>query len=384
MREFTCKRLRKRFQNLQTFTFCFFYLVKQVTNLIFANKLLCAMEHVTIKDIAKVLSVSVATVSRALSGDKNIRRETREIILETAERLGYMPNPVALNLKSGRTNTIGVIVPEMDTPFYGRITDGIQNVLYNKGLKVIIAQSGENPEREKENLRLMERFMVDGIIIGICHKDKNKSEFQRLIDKGIPLVFYDRIPVDIDVSKVIADDYVKTSFLIEHLIRKGIREIAHIKAPSYMQSSSVRFKAYKDTLEKFRIPFNEELVVESPGMHFEDGIKAAKKLLEKNLPIKAIFVYTDLVAIGVMHYLRSRNISIPQGIAVAGFSGTILSEMVYPSLTTVDLPLIEIGERAAGLILEKINNPSVNNQTIVLDAQIQLRESTEGEAINIG
>lgn len=336
------------------------------------------MKHITIKDIAKELSVSVATVSRALSGDKNIRRETKEKILEMAERLGYMPNPVALNLKSMRTNTIGVIVPEMDTPFYARIIDGMQNVLYKKGLKVIIAQSGEDFEREKENLRLMERFMVDGIIIGICHKDKNKSEFQRLITKGIPLVFYDRIPIGIDVSKVIADDYIKTSFLIEHLIRKGIREIAHIKAPDYMESSSVRFRAYKDALEKFKIPYNEELVIESPGMHFEDGIKATKNLLEKNIPIKAIFVYTDLVAVGVMHYLRSQNISIPQDIAVAGFSGTILSEMVYPALTTVDLPLIEMGERAAELILQKIDNPSVGNQTITVDAKIQLRESTEG------
>lgn len=336
------------------------------------------MKHITIKDIAKELSVSVATVSRALSGDKNIRRETKEKILEMAERLGYMPNPVALNLKSMRTNTIGVIVPEMDTPFYARIIDGMQNVLYKKGLKVIIAQSGEDFEREKENLRLMERFMVDGIIIGICHKDKNKSEFQRLITKGIPLVFYDRIPIGIDVSKVIADDYIKTSFLMEHLIRNGIREIAHIKAPDYMESSSVRFRAYKDALEKFKIPYNEELVIESPGMHFEDGIRATKNLLEKNIPIKAIFVYTDLVAVGVMHYLRSQNISIPQDIAVAGFSGTILSEMVYPALTTVDLPLIEMGERAAELILQKIDNPSVGNQTITVDAKIQLRESTEG------
>lgn len=298
--------------------------------------------------------------------------------METAERLGYMRNPVAINLQSGRTNTIGVIVPEMDTPFYGRITDGIQNVLYRKGLKVIIAQSGENPEREKENLRVMESFMVDGIIVGICHKDRNKNEFQRLMDKGIPLVFYDRIPVDINVSKVIVDDYIKTFFLIEHLIRKGIREIAHIKAPDFMESSSVRFRAYKDALEKFKIPYNEELVIKSPGMHFEDGIKAAELLMKKNLPIKAIFAYTDLVAVGVMNYLRSKNIRIPEDIAVARFSGTILSEMVYPPLTTVDLPLIEMGEVAAELILEMINNPGSGNKTITLDAKIRWRESTEG------
>jgi len=337
------------------------------------------MKYVTIKDIAKELNFSVSTVSRALAGDKNIRRETKEIILEAAERLGYKRNPVATNLQSGRTNTVGVIVPEMDTPFFARIIDGIQHVLYKNGLKVILAHSNENPDTEKANIALMEDFMVDGIIIGISHKDKNRDEFIRLRDSGMPLVFYDRIPDVLDVTKVIADDYTKTFFLVEHLIRKGITEIAHIKAPNYMQSSYVRYKGYKDALTKFRIPLNEELVIQSPGMHFEDGIKAAEQLLNKDIPVRAIVAYTDIIAVGVMNYLRSRNIRIPEDIAVTGFSGTILSEMVYPPLTTVDLPLFEIGETAAKLILEKINNPSAENRTVTLDAQIRLRESTEGE-----
>ncbi len=337
------------------------------------------MKHITIKDIAKYLSVSVSTVSRALADDKNIRKETKEQILAAAEELGYMRNPVAINLKSGRTNTVGVIVPEMDTPFFARIIDGVQNVLYKKGLKVIIAQSNENPEREKENLRLMESFMVDGIIVGICHRDMNRDEFKRLKNKGVPLVFYDRIPTfDFDVSKVVADDYIKTFFLVEHLIRKGRKHIAHIKAPDYMQSSSVRFKAYKDVLAKFKIPYNEDLVIKSPGMHFDDGIKAMKQLLDKNIPIDALHAYTDIIAIGAMSHLKSEKIHIPNDIAVVGFSGTLLSEMVYPPLTTVDLPLFEIGETAAELILEKIKNPAMEERTIVLDAKMRLRESTEG------
>lgn len=145
-----------------------------------------------------------------------------------------------------------------------------------------------------------------------------------------------------------------------------------------MQSAGVRFKAYRDALKKFKIPYNEELVIQCPGMHFGDGIKAAEQLLQKNIPVRAIVAYTDLIAAGVMRYLRSRKIRIPDDIAVTGFSGTILSEMIYPPLTTVDLPLFEMGETVAGLILEKISNPSVD-RTITLDAQIQLRESTEGE-----
>ena len=126
------------------------------------------MKHVTIKDIARYLSLSVSTVSRALVDDKNIRKETKEKVLETAQKLGYKPNPVATNLKYGHTNTVGVIVPEMVTPFASRVISGIQDVLYANGIKVIIAESNEKPATEKENLLLMERFMVDGIIISLC------------------------------------------------------------------------------------------------------------------------------------------------------------------------------------------------------------------------
>lgn len=122
------------------------------------------MKYITIKDIARHLSISVSTVSRALGDDKNIRKETKEKVIEAAKRLGYRPNPVAINLKYGHTNTVGVIVPEMVTPFASRVINGIQEVLHTKNIKVIIAESGGDPEKEKENLQLMEGFMVDGII----------------------------------------------------------------------------------------------------------------------------------------------------------------------------------------------------------------------------
>lgn len=335
------------------------------------------MNHTTIKDIARYLSVSIATVSRALSGDKNIRSDTREKVLETARLLGYKSNPVAKNLQSGRTNTVGVIIPEIVTPFFLRIIEGIQDVLYAKGMKVIIAQSGENPEREKENLLLMENFMVDGIIIGLCHKDKNKEEYLRLINSGIPMVFYDRIPCGIDVTKVVVDDYVKTFFVIEHLIRKGKKRIAHLKAPDYIYSSLDRLRGYKDALSKFKIPFDESLVVESGGMTFEDGKIAVATLMDRNISFDAIFAFTDTVAIGGMNYLNKLGIRIPEEVSVASFSGTEMSEIVSPPLTTVEQPRFKMGQVCAELILEKINCPSTEPRTVVLDAELKIRESTD-------
>lgn len=335
------------------------------------------MKHVTIKDIANHLTLSVSTVSRALTDDKNIRRETKEKVLAAAKALGYRPNPVATNLKYGRTNTVGVIVPEMVTPFASQVIEGIQKVLYAKGLKVIIAQSDENPQREKENLQLMESFMVDGIIICLCHHAENRALYTRLQEEGIPMIFFDRIPEDKDASKVIVDDYAKSFFMMEHLIRSGRRCIAHLQAPSYIYNSVERFRGYKDALSKFRIPYDDSLVIKT-GMTIDDGRRAAEQLIRANTSFDALFAFTDTLAIGAMNYLREQGISIPEEVAVASFSGTILSTIVYPQLTTVEQPLEEMGEAAARLMLEKINDPSATNRTIVLDAKIRVRGSTGG------
>lgn len=335
------------------------------------------MKHVTIKDIANHLTLSVSTVSRALTDDKNIRRETKEKVLAAAKTLGYRPNPVATNLKYGRTNTVGVIVPEMVTPFASQVIEGIQKILYAKGLKVIIAQSDENPQREKENLQLMESFMVDGIIICLCHHAENRALYTRLQEEGIPMVFFDRIPEDKDASKVIVDDYAKSFFMMEHLIRSGRRRIAHLQAPSYIYNSVERFRGYKDALTKFRIPYDDSLVIKT-GMTIDDGRRAAEQLTRANTSFDALFAFTDTLAIGAMNYLREQGISIPEEVAIASFSGTILSTIVYPQLTTVEQPLEEMGEAAARLMLEKINDPSAANRTIVLDAKIRVRGSTGG------
>ncbi|WP_291562930.1 LacI family DNA-binding transcriptional regulator [Bacteroides sp.] len=333
------------------------------------------MKHVTIKDIAKHLSISVSTVSRALCNDKNIRRETKDTVLAAAKELGYKPNPVATNLKYGHTNTVGVIVPEMVTPFASKVINGIQEILYSKGIKVIIASSDEDPEKEKDILRMMEQFMVDGIIISICSYKKNMEEYSRLKDSGMPMVFYDRIPHGMNVSQVIVDDYMKSFFLVENLIRSGYKNIAHIKGSDDIYNSTERFNGYKDALAKFGIEYNDKLVIKC-GMELEDGAMAADELLKRDLKIDAVFAFTDTLAIGCMNRLRTLGKKIPEEVAIASFSGTSLSTIVHPQLTTVEPPLMEMGKNAAQLILEKISNPESPNRSIVLNAEIKIRESS--------
>lgn len=333
------------------------------------------MKHVTIKDLARYLSISVSTVSRALADDKNIRKETKEAVLEAAKTLGYKPNPVATNLKYGHTNTVGVIVPEMVTPFASRVINGIQEVLYARGIKVILAESGEDPAKEKENLLLMERFMVDGIIISLCSYKRNREEYLRLQQAEMPMVFYDRIPYGLNVSQVVVDDYAKSFFLVERLIRSGRKRIVHIEGPEDVYNSIERARGYKDALAKFNLPVDEKRIVKA-GLNFEDGKQVADRLIENPIPFDAVFAFTDTVAIGAMNRFRERGKKIPEEIAVASFSGTELSTIVYPKLTTVEPPRAQMGKTAAELLLEKIKHPSSPDRSVVLNAEIKMRAST--------
>ncbi len=334
------------------------------------------MKHVTIKDLASRLHLSTSTVSRALSDDKNIRRETREQVLALAAELGYRRNEVALGLKRGRTNTVGIIVPEMVTPFGAEVIGSIQQVLFEQGLRVIITQSEENPATERENLHLMEQFRVDGIIIDLCHNRENEEEYRRIQNEGTPIVFYDRVPEADDVTKVVVDDYVQSFFLVEHLIRSGRKRIIHLEAPSYITNARERKRGYHDALEKFRIPYDPALVMKA-GVSIGDGRQAAERLLRDGVHFDALFAFTDTLAIGAMNYLQEQGSSIPEEIAVAGFSGTVLSTIVHPQLTTVEQPLAAMGRTAAELIIEKILHPQTPPKTVTLKAELKIRRSTD-------
>lgn len=333
------------------------------------------MKHVTIKDIARSLCISVSTVSRALTDDKNIRRETREAVLREAERLGYRRNPVAMNLKMGRTNTIGVIVPEMHTPYASQVVAGIQSVLYKNNQKVMIAESDENPDRERESLQMMEEFMVDGLIVSLCSYKHNIETYRRLANEGVAIVFYDRIPHGMDdMPQVMVDDNNDSYFMAEHLIRLGRRRIAYLYGPDDVYNAVERGRGYREAMEKFQI-YDPRLIVKT-GMTFADGAAAVDSLVRQGVEFDAVYAFTDTLAIGAMNRLREKGRCIPEDVAVAGFSGTELSTIVFPQLTTVEPPLTEMGQRAAELVLEKVRNPESENRKIVLRTEMKLRAST--------
>jgi len=336
------------------------------------------MKRITIKDLSKYLALSTSTISRAFVNDKNIHPETKRIVLEAAEKLGYKPNSTALNLKYGRSKNIGFVVPEMTTPFSSTVLRGIQQLLYPMGYRIIIMQSDEDPAIERKNLSLLEEFNVDGILINLCHETENKDVYQKIIDNGIPMVFFDRIPpASLDVSKVIINDNMKAALMVEHLVGIGKKRIVHIMGPVSVRNATERAMGYKRILTKHGL-FDPKLLCSTEGLHFNDGRKVVQQLLEKGIQFDSIFAFTDTLAIGAMNYLMEKGIRIPDQVAIASFSGTELATMVYPPLTNVQQPLIIMGEKAAELILEKIKNPRVDCRTILLDAELIYRESTVG------
>ena len=332
------------------------------------------MKHVTIKDIARSLCISVSTVSRALTDDKNIRKETRDMVVEEAKRLGYKRNPVAMNLKMGRTNTIGVIVPEMHTPYASQVINGIQDVLYKKNQKVMIAESDEKPERELENLKMMEQFMVDGLIVSLCSYRKNIEMYQQLAADGMAIVFYDRIPYGLKMPQVVVDDNVDSYFMVEHLIRLGRKRIVYLQGPDDIYNAYQRGLGYREAMEKFHL-FDPSLI-EKTGMTFKDGADAIDRLIYNNVEFDAIFAFTDTLAIGAQNRLRALGRRVPEEILVAGFSGTELSTIVSPQITTMEPPLEEMGRKAAEMVMEKINNPEMEDRQVVLKTTMRCREST--------
>ena len=332
------------------------------------------MKHITIKDIARSLRISVSTVSRALTDDKNIRKETRDKVIEEAKRLGYRRNPVAMNLKMGRTNTVGVIAPEMHTPYASQVISGIQEELYKRNQKVMIAESDENADRELENLKMMEQFMVDGLIVSMCSYRKNTEIYRRLADEGMVIVFYDRIPHGLDMPQVLVDDHIDSFFMVEHLVRLGCKRIAYLQGPDDIYNSYERGRGYREAMEKFGL-YNPELIVQT-GMTFQDGANAIDHLINKGVEMDAVYAFTDTLAIGAQNRLRALGRQVPGEILVAGFSGTELSTIVSPQITTMEPPLEEMGRQAAQLFWEKINCPDAENRTVVLKTVMRCREST--------
>lgn len=310
----------------------------------------------TIIDIAKELKVSPSTVSRALNNHPAISHKTCEAVIKLARKMNYQPNLLALNLLHKRTNTIGVIVPEITSHFFSSVISGIQDLLKPMGVNMIIGQSNESYEEESSIVRAFSSILVDGFLISPSFETKNFDHLKMLTDSNIPLVIFDRDCEELKVDKVFVDEYSGAFQAVEYLIKTGCHRIAHITGPQSLSTVKHRLKAYKDALRLHEIPLKEEYVVESSGFTPENGIEPTNKLLALKEPPDAIFAINDGVAIGSMYVIKNAGIKIPEEISVIGFDDDPHSCYFSPSLSTVWQPTYELGMLSARILMTRVNS----------------------------
>ncbi len=312
--------------------------------------------RVTITDIARELNVSPSTVSRALNDHPALKRETKETVRALAEKLDYQPNLLALNLLRKKSNTIGVIVPEITSHFFSAIITGIQDVIGASEYNIMICLSNESYEEEAVIIKKLLKIQVDGVLVSPASATKNFDHFRTLQKNGIPVVVFDRDCPGLDADKVLVDDYGGAFQAVQYLIRSGCKKIAHLGGPLNLSTTKHRLQGYLDALEDGNLPIRQEYIAHVHGFSHDDGLKPAKKLLKlQDLP-DAVFAMNDSIAISAMYVAKKMALKVPEDLSIIGFDDEPHSPYFTPSLSTVWQPVYSLGILSARIVLNRIND----------------------------
>lgn len=306
----------------------------------------------TMKDIARELGISVATVSRALKDSPRISKERREMIQAYAREHNFTPNVLAESLRHSRVQpqkVIGVIVPELVHYYFDSVLKGIEEEASAHGYHIMVAQSGESYEREVKLCRSFYESKVCGIIVSQAKDTQQYEHFQRLIDSGVPLVFYDRICTGVNASRVVVDDYLGAYNAVSYLIDTGCRHIAFFGGPMNLEISKNRFNGYKDALLKHGLPFDERLSRECDNRSAAEEVTMT--LFEDEPYPDAFFAINDDTAVGILHTVKNMGMRVPEDVSICGFTNGERATSCDPMLTTVEQRGIRVGEEAANILI---------------------------------
>ena len=333
-------------------------------------------KRVTAKDVAKSLGISTMTVSRALNNKPNVSEETRRKVRQTSRTIGYFPNHIAKSLVLRKTDTIGVVVPEITHSFFPEVVSGIEEICYKKGYHLILAHSAENANRETDVIYTLTSNQVDGLLISTAQTVEDYLVYQQIIQRGLPLVFYDRCVKGIGASCVSIDDEECASQITEHLIEHDYYPIAHISGPSRISIGISRQNGFKKALKKHHLEVKDKLIVEA-GLQEADGYQAMQQIfkLPRGEWPRAVVAVNDPAAFGAMNAIYERKLKIPDDIAIVGFSDDIRAELMPTPLTTIRQNAYEVGKRAVEKLIAVINNDSDNNEEIIVTGELIIRKS---------
>ncbi|GAA4818127.1 LacI family DNA-binding transcriptional regulator [Litoribaculum gwangyangense] len=357
---------------IQTITI---YLLKRLSKYI---KNLNTKKKITIKDIANVLNISPAAVSKALHDDSRISKKTKEAVKKVAKDLNYQPNHLASALRKGKSNLVGVIVPRTNSNFFSSVIENIEEVLNKEGYHIIITQSNESYKKECANIDTLLFTQVDGIIASMANETVDLSHYEKIKSKGIPLILFDRGENDLNVDYIGINDYDSSHMIVEHLISKGCKRIAHIGGFKRTRIFNNRIRGYLDAIKKHHLSFENDLLIES-DLTLEDGRIQMQKLLNLNKQPDAVYVAGDYAALGALQILQENNIKVPDDMRLVGFGNEPFTSLVSPSITSINQHSADIGKLAAETFLSLVKSENLKQSLTkkILDAELIIRDSSK-------
>ncbi len=347
--------------------------------------------QVTLKHIARELDVSISTVSKALRDSVEISEDTKEKVQAFAKLYNYKPNNIALSLKNRKTKTIGVIIPEIVHYFFSMVIRGIERIALKRGYNVIIGLSNESFDKEVINMETLANGSIDGFILSISKEtlfQQDYHHFNEIINQGMPIVMFDRVVNEISCDKVIVDDLNGTKKAIEKLISNGCNNIALITTQDYVSVGRLRTQGYIEALEDHDIQVNSNLILKVDDKlesedHLDQLEDKIENLINNNKGIDGIFAVNELYAMTAMKVTRKLGLEIPSDLQIIGFTDGVLSRHAAPSLTTLSQHGQQMGEKAAELLFDRLENEDEieeeeeHYQTVVINTELIERESTK-------
>lgn len=335
-------------------------------------------KRITIYDLARQLNTTASTVSRALQDHPGISKPMKEAVRKLATKLNYQTNYRALSLRKGFGNTIGILVPQVNRNFFATVIHGIETIAAASGYHVLICQSFESLSKEKIQLKNLLNGRVDGLIASVSLETKSCTHFESFVATGLPLVFFDRVPDTMDVSKITIDDYASAYKITEHLIANGCSRIALFGGPEHINIYRNRAAGYRDALNDNKLPVSGELHCVN-AITRETGYQAMAELVSNGVAFDAVFAAGDYGALGAMLYAREKRIDIPGAVAITGYANEPFGEIIDPPLTSVDQHGIEMGRQSARMLIEEIEHKgeSYIPREIVLRSEIIYRPSSQ-------
>jgi LacI family transcriptional regulator len=332
----------------------------------------------TIHDIAEKLKVTASTVSRALNNNPRISDATKKKVLKAAKELNYQPNNIASALRSGKSKLIGVVVPTANRNFFSSVIRGIEEIANSLNYKIVISQSYDDYEKEIQTVEALMNAQVDGIIASVGKTTENVDHFKKILKKGIPLVLFDRVTNELDVSQVVIDDYYGAFQATEHLINEGCRRIVHFSNSQNINIYKERKRGYQDALLKHGIVIDPDLIRYSK-LQLEDGRASMQEVIDAKTHFDAVFSSSDYSIMGAMQVLKENGYKLPQDVKLVGFGDEPFTSFTEPTLTTVDQKSIQMGKITAETFFEILNQKDQANKIskkTILKPELIIRNSS--------